>query len=270
VLVVEDDELNRSIVSGLLQHAGYLVTVACDGAQALELLRTLERVDVVFMDWQMPGMDGLEVTRCLRQGVAGPLGQQVPIVALTANAFAEDKQACLAAGMNDFLTKPVLAEKLYATVRRWAGRYHAVLPGAVPPLPSVPSRHPPGPTAPVQKNTPVVFDASVLAALPMVQDGSAPHLRKKLLSLFLSGTPLLLRRVQEACARNDATALRHALHELKSSSGNVGALELQHLAAEHETRLRQGVAPDAHLHVLLTGAWSRLFSVLNDRLNESP
>jgi two-component system, sensor histidine kinase and response regulator len=253
VLVVEDDELNRTIVCGLLQHAGYHVTVACDGAQALETVRTTERIDVVFMDWQMPGMDGLEVTRQLRLGVSGTLGQQVPIVALTANAFAEDRQACLAAGMNDFLTKPVLAEKLYATVRRWAGRYHAVLPadGSVPAGDSVPglAAHTVG-TAP-----PPAFDASVLSQLP--QGGSSPPLARRLLSMYLRDTPNLLRRVQDACVRDDATALRHALHELKSTSGSIGALELQALAAAHETRLRQGQAVDGQLHVLLAAAWSR-------------
>ena len=69
----------------------------------------------------MPDMDGLEVTRRLRAGAVGPLGKVVPIVALTANAFAEDRAACLAAGMNDFLTKPVLAQSLQTTVARWIG-----------------------------------------------------------------------------------------------------------------------------------------------------
>jgi len=71
------------------------------------------------MDWQMPDMDGLEVTRRLRAGEAGRHGRVVPIVALTANAFVEDRNACLASGMNDFLTKPVLAASLEATVGRW-------------------------------------------------------------------------------------------------------------------------------------------------------
>jgi two-component system, sensor histidine kinase and response regulator len=280
VLVVEDDELNRSIVSGLLQHAGYHVNVACDGVQALEMMRTLSKVDVVFMDWQMPGMDGLEVTRCLRQGAAGPLGQQVPIVALTANAFAEDRQACLAAGMNDFLTKPVLAEKLYATVRRWAGRYHAVLPGALPALVPMTTANPASKSAVdapasslASKKTafqaaPPVFEANVLADLPMVRDGSAPLLPKKLLSLYMEGTPRLLRRVHDACVQHDARGLREALHELKSSSGNVGALELQALAAAHENRLHQGDAPDFQLHVLLTAAWSRFSARVTEHLTQ--
>jgi HPt (histidine-containing phosphotransfer) domain-containing protein len=95
----------------------------------------------------------------------------------------------------------------------------------------------------------------VLLQLP--QGGSSPPLARRLLSMYLRDTPNLLRRVQDACVRDDATALRHALHELKSTSGSIGALELQALAAAHETRLRQGQAVDGQLHVLLAAAWSR-------------
>ena len=118
VLVVEDDLLNQTIVCRLLSRAGYTSTAASDGAQALALL-AVQHFDLVLMDWQMPGMDGLEVTRHLRAGNAGLAGQTVPIVALTANVFAEDRAACLAAGMNDFLTKPVLADRLIAAMQRW-------------------------------------------------------------------------------------------------------------------------------------------------------
>jgi signal transduction histidine kinase/ActR/RegA family two-component response regulator len=121
VLVVEDDAMNQMIVCSMLQNAGYLTSTADDGAQALDLL-SRETFDLVLMDWQMPDMDGLEVTRRLRDGTVGEFGTLVPIIALTANAFAEDRAACLAAGMNDFLTKPVLAEALISAVARWAAK----------------------------------------------------------------------------------------------------------------------------------------------------
>ncbi len=118
VLVVEDDRLNQTIVCSMLHNAGYLTTAAEDGKQALEMM-SRQIFDLVLMDWQMPDMDGLEVTRRIRAGEAGRYGRIVPIVALTANAFAEDRAACLDAGMNDFLTKPVLAAKLSETAQRW-------------------------------------------------------------------------------------------------------------------------------------------------------
>ena len=121
VLVVEDDPLNQLIVCTMLQNAGCKTTTAENGARALELLQAAP-FDLVLMDWQMPDMDGLEVTRRLRAGAVGRFGKAVPIVALTANAFTEDRAACLAAGMNDFLTKPVLAAALLAMVARWASR----------------------------------------------------------------------------------------------------------------------------------------------------
>ncbi|TXC67242.1 response regulator [Piscinibacter aquaticus] len=93
VLVVEDDRVNQEIVCAMLRNAGYRTTTADDGAQALALL-SCNDYDLVLMDWQMPDMDGLEVTRRLRIGAAGPRGRVVPIVALTANAFVEDRNAC--------------------------------------------------------------------------------------------------------------------------------------------------------------------------------
>jgi len=118
VLLVEDDLVNQTIVGAMVSQAGYQVTVVGDGQEALRRFQSLN-VDVVLMDWQMPDMDGLEVTRQLRSGAAGPRGLVVPIIALTANAFAEDRAACLDAGMNDFLSKPVVASDLLDALARW-------------------------------------------------------------------------------------------------------------------------------------------------------
>ncbi len=118
ILVVDDDDINQTIACHMLQHAGYRTAVAGNGEQALQLLAD-ERFDLVLMDWHMPGLDGLEVTRRLRAGAAGARASALPVVALTANAFAEDRAACLDAGMNDFLTKPLRADRLHHTVAHW-------------------------------------------------------------------------------------------------------------------------------------------------------
>ncbi|MDT7833835.1 ATP-binding protein [Aquabacterium sp. OR-4] len=225
VLVVEDDPLNRAIVSGLLQHAGCRVTEAADALQAMARLAEAGRIDLVLMDWQMPGMDGLEATRRLRAGAAGPAGRRVPIVALTANAFAEDRQACLAAGMNDFLSKPVLAASLLAAVARWAparapgGPADAAGPGPA----SAPALAPALAPAPTPVAPAPIFDPAVLAALPMVADGSDPGYALELLAMFETATTQALQHIAQASAAADAPRLQRLVHTLKSSGASVGA-----------------------------------------------
>jgi CheY-like chemotaxis protein len=115
VLLVEDEPINCEIAEQLLSEAGLNVHTAEDGQQAVDMVRQ-ERYDLILMDIQMPMLDGLAATRQIR---ALAHGQQVPIIAMTANAFAEDQANCLAAGMNDFIGKPVGPEHLFATVLNW-------------------------------------------------------------------------------------------------------------------------------------------------------
>ena len=113
VLLAEDDEFNREIGEILLQNVGLLVDLAVDGQEAVETaLRN--KYDLVLMDMQMPKMDGLEATRCIRSAS----GNSMSIVAMTANAFVEDRESCMEAGMNDFITKPVDPSKLYKIILR--------------------------------------------------------------------------------------------------------------------------------------------------------
>ncbi len=120
VLVVEDNAVNQLVATELLSEVGLVCELAGDGEEALQILRRASpgQHRLVLMDMHMPRMDGLATTRALRQ-LEG--GRELPIVAMTANAFAEDAERCLAAGMNDFITKPVDPERLYATLLKWLG-----------------------------------------------------------------------------------------------------------------------------------------------------
>jgi CheY-like chemotaxis protein/anti-sigma regulatory factor (Ser/Thr protein kinase) len=120
VLLAEDNPVNQEVACALLEEVGLVVDVVGDGAQAVAAIRARDH-DLVLMDMQMPLMDGLAATRAIRSsGVKGV--ERLPIIAMTANAFSEDRQSCLAAGMDDHVAKPVHAEALYATLLRWLSR----------------------------------------------------------------------------------------------------------------------------------------------------
>lgn len=115
VLLAEDNPVNQEVALELLREAGLAIDLAADGSEAVALART-HRYALILMDMQMPEMDGLEATRVIRRL---PGNENIPIIAMTANAFAEDRAECLAAGMNDHVAKPVDPEDLYTTLWRW-------------------------------------------------------------------------------------------------------------------------------------------------------
>jgi PAS domain S-box-containing protein len=115
ILIAEDEPVNQEIAQGLLEEAGLVVHIAEDGVKAVEMARRIN-YDLILMDLQMPNMDGFEATRRIRLSSNNP---QVPIIAFTANVFAEDESACRESGMNDFIGRPVEADALFTTVLKW-------------------------------------------------------------------------------------------------------------------------------------------------------
>jgi CheY-like chemotaxis protein len=120
ILVVEDNPVNQKVACGLLQRQGHTVVVAVNGKEALQTLRD-QVFDLVLMDVQMPEMDGIQTTAAIRAGEEGT-GRRLPIIALTAQAFQEDRERCLAAGMDGYLAKPVHPQQLLQTVTKVTAR----------------------------------------------------------------------------------------------------------------------------------------------------
>jgi CheY-like chemotaxis protein len=186
----------------------------------------------------------------MRAGEAGAAAASIPIVALTANAFAQDRVACLEAGMDDFLTKPVLAQSLWTTVARWIA--HGQAPGArAVPASSFATQPRATPPAAAQDSPPSTgvpcFDPTVLARLTMVNEDSAPGYADQLLDLFLHDAQTLIGTVEASLAAGDLVALKRAVHTLKSTAGAVGAQALAAQAAAGEALLRADAAPDARI-----------------------
>jgi PAS domain S-box-containing protein len=222
VLLVEDNLINQELAVALLKGAGIDVTVANDGRQALHMM-DIHEFDGVLMDCQMPEMDGYEATRLLR---LQPQYQVLPIIAMTANVMAGDREKVIAAGMNDHIAKPINVEEMFATLARWI---RPAKPAVVRAAPAADS----------------LVQLGINADIGRAATAGNEALYRRLLNSFADQEADVVDRFRHARAAGNKEAAMRILHDLKSVAGTIGANEIQRATAELENALSAGAADEA-------------------------
>jgi PAS domain S-box-containing protein len=224
LLVAEDNVVNQKVALSMLERMGYRADLAGDGREVLDALDR-QSYDVVLMDIQMPELDGLEAARHIRGKADGP-GPW--IVAMTAGAMSGDREKCLAAGMDDYLSKPVRIDELQAALER-AGRRQRTASGPEP-------RRPPAPDG--------RLPASGLRLDPQLEQLGAEAVAR-VLEKYLSNIAVVAEVVARAVEEDDAAALEMAAHSLKGSSSTVGAARMTEICRRLEALAEQGTTAGA-------------------------
>jgi PAS domain S-box-containing protein len=213
ILVAEDNPMNRKLILLLLEKRGHRTAIARTGQEAVELVRQ-QNFDAVLMDVEMPGMNGLEATRAIRE--AEPIGsRRLPIVAMTAHAMRGDRERCIEAGMDAYLSKPIQASELYRVIESLVPRDSA------------------RPAKAVSRPAPEAEADAMLARF-----GGNPRFFHSLVRTFRKDAATLLARIERSLRRSDSEALAVAAHTLKGAAGVFGPGAVSDLARRLETSAR--------------------------------
>nr|WP_328592916.1 response regulator [Pseudomonas saliphila] len=242
VLCVDDNPANLKLVQALLTDMGAEVVLATSGEQALEVLED-QHVELVFMDVQMPGMDGRQTTVELRKRETLARSTAVPIIALTAHALPGERQQLLKCGMNDYISKPIDPEQLRHCIQKWTGAELLALDGPNPPK-GEPLRAEPG-----YGDTRILDPEEGLRLAAGKAD-----LAEDMLNMLLAGLPEESRQIEQASRANDQQALLEAVHRLHGATRYCGVPELRDCCYQAETLIKHGEESLEAIHALLEAA----------------
>jgi CheY-like chemotaxis protein/HPt (histidine-containing phosphotransfer) domain-containing protein len=253
LLVVEDNPVNQEVALGILENLGYRADIAADGLSALRALAQKD-YDLVLMDCQLPDMDGYEVSRRIRQPDIPVRNHDIPIIAATAHAMAGDREKCLAAGMNGYLSKPIRPETLEQTIEEWTAG-----------VPALPDRAPVPPTVPPASTAVGVFDREGFVERLMGNE----LLAQRIIRGFVDDMPRQLALLAQAVENLDAMSLRLAAHSIKGAAANVGGSEVQAIAWKLEETAASGNLSSADESLLeLSASFERARPVMESFCHE--
>ncbi|MDM8551140.1 ATP-binding protein [Desulfobacterales bacterium HSG2] len=249
ILLVEDNIVNQTVALAILKKLGFNADVAGNGSEALDVLKKAS-YDIVFMDIQMPEMDGLEATRAIRDPDSEVTNPDIPVVAMTAHAMKEDRDRCFEVGMNDYLTKPVQPQKILEVIEEqlFSEIVWETKPATVK-------------TASSEKK---IFDKSRLS--DWTEDDE--ELIKEILTEFLDDVRLRIAKLEQASEAGEAKTVRYEAHSVKGVSANVGAEILSDTAFELETAGKNGAVDKfPSLIEKLKQEFDKLFLLLQPEIN---
>jgi CheY-like chemotaxis protein len=229
ILLVEDNVVNQKVTLKQLENLGYAADIAANGQEALQMMAQFS-YDLVLMDCQMPVLDGYSATQKIRR-LEGDTRHTV-IIALTANAMKEDRQRCLDAGMDDYLSKPILKEQLAVKLSEWGRAILESQPAASSHRLSNMQFHPPQSSRSLPPEPEIDWNH-----LHQISDGSK-EFELELLQAFVEDTQIHLKNIEDAIATQNLNKLEQAAHHIKGASANVGLIKMQAAAGKLEQQSR--------------------------------
>ena len=253
ILLAEDNPVNREVAVCMLEQLGCQVVAVEHGRDAVAKTECAQ-FDLVLMDCQMPEMDGFSASKAIRDGEQRT-GRHVPIVALTAHAMGGDRERCLAAGMDDYMTKPYTQGELGNMIQRWVqrpGDEAALTSDQSKAVPAEPAQSPSDLTEQETRQAPVralpdePLADQVLEQLRELRRPGRPDPVVKILTSFLESSATYVSAIHQAVVHQDAEALFRAAHALKSSSAMIGAMGLSSILKDFELLGRQGNVAESH------------------------
>jgi PAS domain S-box-containing protein len=282
ILLAEDNPVNQAVAVGMIEGLGCQVTVVSTGRAAVEALAHTP-YDLVLMDCQMPELDGYEATKTIRKREALQTNSaanrsqtspsHIPIIALTAHAMEGDRAQCLAAGMDDYLSKPFSQEQLYVVLEYWLSKRSQQQTGeeTLSHQDSEPLAITADPDRPPVASRPAPLDPKALHAIRALQQPGSPDMVSKVIQLYVNSAPTLLNTLHKAIMHGDAHTLYQAAHSFKSSSANIGAVTLAAFCKELESMGRTGTLTQAaQVFSALEEEYERVRDALDSELHKSP